>query len=58
MVLDGRAPDDDNPGRDLFKRISWSVVDGDPDRVRQHWQTSPDGVEWQTAFDDYYVRAG
>ncbi len=39
MVLEGEAP---LPGEasTLRHRISWSVVDGDPDHVRQHWETS------------------
>ena len=34
-----------------------SELDGDPDRVRQHWESSSDGgTTWTTAFDGVYVR--
>lgn len=49
MVLEGATPD----GR---HRITWSLLDGDPDRLRQHWEISPDGVTWETAFDGRYTR--
>lgn len=55
MVLEGesKAPD----GSPVMNRIAWSLVDGDPDRVRQHWETSADaGVTWTTAFDGTYRR--
>lgn len=38
-------------------RISWSPIEGDPDRVRQHWETSTDGGPWETAFDGRYARS-
>jgi hypothetical protein len=56
MVLEGEAPLR-GAEQTLRHRISWSVVDADPDHVRQHWQTSEDGGEWQTAFDGHYRRS-
>jgi hypothetical protein len=32
------------------------VIDGDPDRVRQHWEISRDGSTWETLFDGRYAR--
>jgi hypothetical protein len=41
----------------LTDRITWSLVNGDKDRVRQHWEQSQDGGKtWQTAFDGLYIR--
>jgi hypothetical protein len=41
----------------LTDRITWNVVDGDKDRVRQHWEQSQDGGKtWKTAFDGLYIR--
>ena len=37
-------------------RISWSLIDGDADRIRQHWESSEGGEEWKTAFDGRYSR--
>jgi len=56
MVLEGDAalPGADEPVR--RHRISWSVVDGDPDRVRQHWEASESDGGWQTLFDGRYRR--
>lgn len=55
MVMEGRTVD--ATGAETLQRITWSVVDGDPDRVRQLWQSSTDGGEsWSTAFDGLYVR--
>ncbi len=55
MVMEG--PGVDAQGRKITNKISWSVVDGDSDRVRQHWEVSTDGGEtWTTAFDGIYVR--
>jgi hypothetical protein len=39
-----------------YHRITWSRIDGDPDRLRQHWETSIDGEVWQTLFDGRYAR--
>ncbi len=56
MVLEGDSADPEQPAKTIRNRISWSVVDGDPDHVRQHWQTSTDGKKWETAFDGHYIR--
>ena len=55
MVLEGETK---GPGGAAIRnRITWSVVDGDADRVRQHWETSSDGgATWSTAFDGTYRR--
>jgi hypothetical protein len=56
MVLEGTTPSDD--GGELHHRIAWSVVDGDPDRLRQLWEISRDGgATWEVAFDGRYRRA-
>lgn len=57
MVLQGEAPLPGAAEGILRHRISWSVVDGDVDHVRQHWETSEDGSTWETAFDGHYRRA-
>ncbi len=57
MVMEGEAR---LPGRDarvVRHRISWSPVDGDPDRLRQHWELSAEGGAWETVFDGRYQRA-
>ena len=54
MVLAGETVGPD--GTVSEQRITWSVVDGDPDRVRQLWQTRTDGGDWTVAFDGLYVR--
>jgi hypothetical protein len=56
MVLEGWAPLSSDPGRHLRHRITWNLIEGDPDRVRQHWETSEDGATWETAFDGRYQR--
>jgi hypothetical protein len=57
MVMEGSTPAPDDPAVTLRHRISWSVTDGDPNRVRQHWQVSrDDGQTWETAFDGRYER--
>ncbi len=54
MVLRGETR---GPGGSALQRISWSLVEGDPDRVRQLWTTSVDGGKsWQTTFDGLYLR--
>lgn len=58
MVLEGSVPSRDGGGQ-AHHRISWSVIDGDPDLVRQHWETSADGgASWETLFDGRYRRIG
>lgn len=55
MVMEGETTN--AAGSVTRQRITWSVVDGDPDRVRQHWESSTDGGEtWSTAFDGLYLR--
>jgi hypothetical protein len=54
MVLEG---DSKQGGETVKNRITWSRVDDDPDRVRQHWTISKDGgATWTTAFDGIYKR--
>lgn len=41
-------------GRKRIDRITWTPhADGS---VRQHWEVSIDGAEWETVFDGKYVR--
>jgi len=55
MVLEGETKRPD--GTAIMNRITWSIVDRDPDTVRQHWQSSTDGgATWTTAFDGTYRR--
>jgi len=56
MVLEGRAPAEDDPSRLDRQRITWTPsLDGS--EVRQHWEvSSDDGATWQTAFDGHYRR--
>ena len=56
MVLEGETADPEQPGATIRHRISWSVVDGNPAHVRQHWQQSTNGETWETAFDGHYRR--
>jgi hypothetical protein len=55
MVLEGTATSPTEP-ETVRHRISWSVVAGDPDQVRQLWEISSDGSTWETAFDGRYAR--
>jgi hypothetical protein len=55
MVLEGTTQD--AAGAVTLQRITWSRVDGDPDRVRQLWEASSDsGSTWTVAFDGLYIR--
>jgi len=55
MVLEGSTRDAANAV--TLQRITWSRIDGDPDRVRQLWEASTDGgATWTVAFDGIYVR--
>jgi N-acyl-D-amino-acid deacylase len=55
MVMQGETTNRD--GSVTLNRITWSLVDGDPNRVRQLWEGSTDGgTTWQTGFDGLYVR--
>lgn len=56
MVLEGSGPSPAERTTTVRHRINWSVMSGDPDRVRQHWEISSDGESWQTVFDGRYVR--
>jgi hypothetical protein len=56
MVLEGTAASPTEPTETVRHRISWSVVAGDPDQVRQLWEISSDGSTWETAFDGRYAR--
>ncbi len=41
----------------LTDRITWNLVDGNKDRVRQFWEQSKDGGKtWSVAFDGLYIR--
>ena len=54
MVLEGKVKGQD--GKFASHKITWSQSnDG---TVRQHWQTSTDGKNWQTAFDGLYTKVG
>ena len=54
MALEGETQGANGPVR---QRIMWRVVDGDPDRVRQLWESSRDGgTTWQILFDGLYLR--
>ena len=55
MVLSG--PGVNATGAAIVNRITWQREHGDPDRVRQTWETSSDGGKtWQTVFDGLYAR--
>ena len=53
MVMEGTTTED---AIVTNHRITWSVLDGEPDRLRQHWETSTDGSAWVTLFDGRYSR--
>jgi hypothetical protein len=56
MVLAGDHPGQ-NPGVRVTERITWNLVNNDPDQVRQLWQQSTDGGNtWSVAFDGLYIR--
>lgn len=54
MVLEGETTGSD--GAVSRQRISWSVVDGNADLVRQLWESRAPGGEWTVAFDGLYRR--
>ncbi len=59
MILEGERPSQADPSRSVRHRISWGLIDGDPDHLRQHWEASEDGgATWQTLFDGRYTRQG
>jgi hypothetical protein len=44
-------------GATTLDRITWYVMDGDADRVRQVWEQSGDGgISWRVVFDGRYAR--
>ncbi len=52
MVLEGDAPDDEDPSRPQRHRITWTPLDGE---VRQLWEVSDDeGSTWAVVFDGRY----
>jgi hypothetical protein len=58
MVMEGDAALPGEDGRVVRHRITWSVVDGDPHSLRQHWEAATDEGTWETLFDGRYSRAG
>ena len=52
MVLSG--PGVSRDGDPITHRISWTPLEDG--RVRQHWQASKDGGDWNEVFDGYYTR--
>lgn len=56
MTMTGEATSP-RTGKPYLNRIRWSRENGDPDKVRQTWDTSTDGGKtWTVAFDGLYVR--
>ncbi len=55
MVLSGTHR---GPGKEAaVERITWARIGGDPDRVRQLWESSTDGGKtWKVSFDGTYIR--
>ncbi len=54
MVLTGEML---TPRGLVHHRISWSRINGDPDQVRQYWETSTDGGQtWTVGFNGLYRR--
>lgn len=56
MVMEGEAAFPGEPSRVVRHRISWSRIDEDPDRLRQHWEVAAEGGAWETVFDGRYRR--
>jgi hypothetical protein len=56
MVLEGEAALPGPDERLRRQRITWSLIDGDADRVRQHWEASVPEGGWETVFDGRYRR--
>ena len=52
MQLQGTRPSAE--GEDIIDRITFSPLEDG--HVRQHWQGSSDGKQWQGVFDGYYQR--
>lgn len=59
MVLEGLAALPGQGDQPLQHRISWSPLDGEPDRLRQHWEVRAGDASatWQTVFDGRYRHA-
>ena len=56
MVLTSTAPRTLRSGDSVRDRITWTPL---PDgRVRQFWEVSVDGGEWQPTFEGFYSRGG
>ncbi len=54
MVLSGDRPGKD--GKLTTNRITFTP--NEDGSVRQHWETSADGSNWNTVFDGHYVKVG
>jgi hypothetical protein len=52
MVLVGETVD--STGKPVKQRITWEPMDGG--KVRQRWDSSADGVEWEVVFEGIYTR--
>jgi hypothetical protein len=56
MVMTGEHPGR-QAGVTVQERITWSLVNNDPNQVRQFWESSRDaGKTWVVIFDGLYVR--
>ena len=57
MILRGQVPVRGEPGQKVLHQITWEKhPDG---RVRQLWQSSPDGgSSWTVVFDGTYAKKG
>jgi hypothetical protein len=55
MILRGEVPARTEAGRRVLHQITWEK--NPESRVRQFWQSSPDGGStWTVVFDGTYVR--
>jgi hypothetical protein len=54
MILEGEAPLPGQGERPFRHRISWSLLQGEPGRLRQHWEVIGADGSWQTVFDGRY----
>ena len=54
MVMTGTVPG--AKGGTVQQRITWTPLPGGA--VRQYWETSTDGQQWQASFDGTYTRTG
>lgn len=52
MVLTGETVD--SAGRTVRQRIIWEPLSGG--KVRQLWESSPDGISWKVEFEGIYSR--